>query len=110
MYIISGDYMKIFKIFVIVLIIGFLGLFFAYTNGYSEKFENNKMILTNEKIEEFEKDILNNENISLESYLDIKKDYSTKTSDMTLNLSSKLENLVDNSIKYIFRKLSGMIE
>ena len=45
--------MKIFKYLLILLIIAFLGLYFAYSNGYSEKLTGENVILTNEMIEEF---------------------------------------------------------
>ena len=47
--------MKIFKLFIILIIISFLGLFFAYKNGYYEKTLQKEVLLTNEKIEQFEK-------------------------------------------------------
>jgi len=102
--------MKIFKYLLILLIIAFLGLYFAYSNGYSEKIIGDKVVLTNEMIEEFENDILEGNDISLENYLTNNKDLSTKTSNFSLKISSKLENIVDNSIKFIFRKLSNMVE
>lgn len=110
MYIKIGDFMKIFKLFFLLLIIGFLGLYFVYTNGYSDKIIGDKVILTNEQIEEFEQDILNGEDILLESYLKEENNYSTKTSDMSLKLSNKLENIVDSSIKFIFRKIGSVVE
>lgn len=102
--------MKIFKIFMILLILSFLGLFFAYSNGYSEAMKSNKVNLTNQKIEEFEEDILNGENISINDYLETEKTYSTRSTKASLNLSNKLENIVDSSIKFIFRKIGNMVE
>lgn len=102
--------MKIFKIFILLIIIGFLGLFFAYSNGYYEKMQGDKTILTNQMIEEFEKDVLNGENVTIESYLKEEKDYSTNTSRASLKLSNKIESIVDSGIKFIFRKLSNMVE
>ena len=102
--------MKVFKIFILLIIIGFLGLFFAYSNGYYEKMQGDKMILTNQMIEEFEQDILNGEDIKLESYLKNDKDYSTNTSKASLKISNKIENIVDSGIKFIFRKLGNIVE
>lgn len=110
MYIKIGDYMKIFKLLILLLIVSFLGLYFAYINGYSDKIINDKVTMTNQKIEEFEQDILNGEEILLESYLDVENNYSTKASNMSLKLSSKIENIIDSSIKFIFRKISGVVE
>ena len=102
--------MKLFKLFILLLIISFLGLFFVYSNGYHERLLNNKVNLTTENIEKFENDVLNGNNILLESYFDEEKDYSTKTSRASLKISNKIESIVDSGIKFIFKKLSNMIE
>lgn len=92
------------------MIISFLALFFTYSNGYSERVLKNKINLTNQKIEEFEQDVKNNENIVINNYLEYEKDYSTKTSKVSLKVSNKIENIVDLGIKFIFRKLGNMVE
>lgn len=102
--------MNLFKVFVILIIIMFLSLFFIYSNGYSEKILQDKISLTNEKIEEFENDILNQENILINNYLEEEIDYSTKTSKVSLKISNKIEKIVNSSIKFIFKKLGNMIE
>lgn len=102
--------MKIFKLLVIILIVSFLGLYFAYSNGYYERSLNNKVLLTNEKIEQFEKDLKNNKNISLNDYIKEEKSYATKTSNMSLKISTKLENILTGGIKFIFKKIGNMIE
>ena len=102
--------MKIFKLFIILIIISFLALFFAYKNGYYEKTLQKEVLLTNEKIEQFEKDLQSGKDISLETYQEEEKDYTTKTSKMSLKVSSKLENIISSSIKFIFRKLGSAIE
>ena len=102
--------MKFFKLFIFILIFAFLGLFFIYSNGYQESILKNKINLTNEKIEEFEKDVLNGDDILLENYFEDEKDYSTKTSKFSLKISSKIETIFDSGIKFIFRKLGNMIE
>ena len=101
---------KIFKSFVLVLIIGFLGLFYAYQNGYSEKVKGNNVILTNQMIEEFEEDIKDGKDISLENYVKEKKDYSTKSTKASLNFSDKVSNVFDSIIKFIFQKLGSFVE
>ena len=69
-----------------------------------------QQLLTNEKIEQFEKDLQAGKDISLENYQEEEKDYTTKTSKMSLKVSSKLENIISYSIKFIFRKLGSAIE
>ena len=60
--------------------------------------------------QKFEKDLQSGKDISLENYQEEEKDYTTKTSKMSLKVSSKLENIISYSIKFIFRKLGSAIE
>ena len=101
---------KVFKGGILLLIILFLGLYYAYSNGYYEKKIKDKILLTNEKIEEFEQDLKDGKDITLEDYKVKETDYSTRTSKFSLNISSKAEHLVDSAIKYIFKKLGNALE
>ncbi len=101
--------MKIFKGVIILLIIVFLGLFLVYKNGYYENSLNNKVILTNEEIEQFESDLKKGE-LSLDSYHKMEIDYTTNTSKMSLKISNKIENIINSSIKFIFKKIGNLVE
>ncbi len=94
----------------LIFIIIFLGLYFAYQNGYYERVTRDKILLTNKSIEQFEQDVSEGKDVTIEDYLEEEKNYSTKTSKISLTLSSKLENMLDKGIKYLFRKLSSMVE
>lgn len=72
--------------------------------------QGEKVNLTNQMIEQFEKDIQAGLDVSLESYLQEEKDYSSKTSKTSLNISEKLENTVDSVIKFIFKKIGEIVE
>ena len=102
--------MKIFKILFVFLILGFLGLYFAYSNGYYETMQSEKVSLTNKQIEEFEEALMNGEEISLDTYKLDNIDYSTNTSKLSLKVSNSFENIVNSGIKFIFRKISNVIE
>ena len=102
--------MKIFKSFLILIIVSFLGLFFAYKNGYYEKSINKGIKLTNQKIKEFEKDLQDGKNITIDSYLEKEPSYATKASKLSLKDSARIEGLITESIKFIFRKLGNIIE
>ena len=104
------DLKKVSKVFLFLLILTFLALFFAYSNGYYERMQGEKVNLTNQMIEQFEQDIQAGLDVSLESYLQEEKDYSSKTSKTSLNISEKLENKVDSVIKFIFKKIGEMVE
>lgn len=101
---------NLFKYGMLLIIILFLGLYFIYSNGYYEKLQNDKMILTNNQIEQFEEDLKNGVDITLESYLDNDINYQTKTGGFSLKISNKVENIVDSTIKFIFRSLSNIVE
>lgn len=102
--------MKLFKILFLFLILGFLGLYFAYSNGYYETMQSEKASLTNKQIEEFEEALMNGEEISLDTYKLDNIDYSTNTSKLSLKVSNSFENIVNSGIKFIFRKISNVIE
>ena len=101
---------KIFPYFIILLILSFLGLYFAYSNGYYELKQREKVSLTNQKIEEFESDILSGKDVNLETYLKKDNTYQTKTSEFSLKASEKIENIIDSGIKFIFKKISNLVE
>ena len=101
--------MKYFKILMIMIIIMFLGLFFAYQNGYYEKFNNEKKVLTDKMIKEYEEDLKKGIDVTKKEYVNIKPTYSNKTTNSILKLSHKIEKGIDKIIKYFFSKLSDSI-
>lgn len=84
------------------LFIIFVALLIAYESGYYETKMSNKAIMTKEAMEQFEKDVANNEAVDLKDYLiDDKKDYS--------NTVTKIGNKITNSLSAIFTKgLTGV--
>ena len=101
---------KIFKYIPIILIIMFLALFYSYQNGYYEKYTRDKINLTNKNIEQFEQDILDGKDVTIENYLQEEKNYETKTGSVSLKISNRLENAINKGIKLIFRKISSFVE
>ena len=75
-----------------------------------EKRQSDKVLLTNQMIEEFEEDIKEGKDISIEDYLKEEEDYSTRSSKLSLSISSKAEHIVDSAIKFIFKKLGSVVE
>ena len=101
---------KVFKGLILITIVCFFGLYYAYSNGYYEKRQQDKVILTNEMIEEFEQDIKDGKDVTIEDYFEEEKDYSSRVSRLSLNMSDKASNIVDSAIKYIFKKLGSVVE
>ena len=94
----------------LIIIILFIGLYFVYQNGYYEKITRDKIMLTNEQIEKFEQDVIDGKDVSLEQYLDNSKSYSTKIGNISLKVSNKVENIFNKIIKFIFNKISNIVE
>ena len=70
-----------------------------------------KTILTNEKIKEFEEDVKNNQNIDIKDYLiEEEIDYSNKLTNLVYNASNSGTLITRKIIKKIFKKLSYLVE
>ena len=94
----------------LIIIILFIGLYLIYQNGYYEKVTRDKIMLTNEQIEKFEQDIVDGKDVSLEKYVDNSKNYTTKVGNISLKVSNKVENGLNKVIKFIFNKISSVVE
>ena len=70
-----------------------------------------KTILTNEKIKEFEIDVKNNENIDIKNYLTYEEvDYTNKLSNLMYEVSNKGTKATRKLIKALFKRLSYLLE
>lgn len=90
-----------------MLVLTFLGLFFAYKNGYYVNKNKENMLFTEEKIKEYENDLKNGVDVTKKSYLDAKENYNNKYTNFTLKVSKKIETGIDHIIKFLFRKISN---
>ena len=87
----------------------FLGLFYAYQNGLSEKWNNERKVLTEEMIKKYEEDLKNGVDVTKKEYVVVKPTYSNVYSSNILKVSRKIEEGIDRIIKYFFRKVSDSI-
>ena len=102
---------KIIKLIIIVTLIIFVSAYIISESGYYEYTMQQKTIITNEKIKEFEEDIKNNESIDLKEYLDKEQnDYSNKITTLVYNISDNSNKLARKAIKYLFKKLGSLVE
>lgn len=97
------------KIFFGIIILSYIALYFSYQNGYYEIKNNERKILTDEMILEYEKDLANGIDVTNKEYTVIREDYSNKYTQNLLKISKKIENGIDGIIKYFFRKVSDTI-
>lgn len=101
---------KIIKDIPLIILILLSFLYFSYQNGYYDKYMRDKINLTNQSIEKFENDIKDGKDVTIEDYLQESKNYATKTGNMSLKISNKLENIISSSIKFLFKKISNVVE
>lgn len=101
----------IIKLFLLIIGIAFVCAYLVSSSGYYEYTMQQRTIITNEKIKQFEADIKNNENIDLKDYLEEEEiDYSNKFTTLVYNISDNSNKLARKAIKYLFKKLGSLVE
>ena len=104
-------YNNSFKMIFIALLITFITLYLSQATGYYEYELHKKVVLTEEKIKQFEEDVADGKNISIENYLEsTSKNYSNKASTTGYYLSSNIGKYVRIGIEETFKMLNKLIE
>jgi len=102
---------KVFKLLSVVLIVGFLLMFFSSSSGYYEYELNKKSNLTQEAIIKFEQDVKEGKEIDIKDYLDDEtKDYRNSFSDIGLKISNKIGSIFSKGVKFIFNSIDHIID
>lgn len=101
---------RVLKVLLIIVILCFFGLYFSYKNGYYEKINEDKKILTEEMIKQYEEDLKNGVDTSKKQYVIISPKYDNSYTRFFLNLSKTIENGFDKTIKFFFRKISQYVD
>ena len=102
---------KTLKFIIILVVLIYICSYYVSNSGYYEYHLQEKTVITNEKIKEFESDIQNNEAIDIKEYLvNEDKDYSNKVSNIIYNISVDSNKVARKIIKTIFKKLSYLVE
>jgi hypothetical protein len=69
------------------------------------------MVITSDKIKEFEDDVKNNKDIDIKNYIDNDEvDYSNKITRLVYNISSSSNKITKKTFRYLFKKLSSLME
>ncbi len=101
---------KYLKLIITILIVLFLGLYYADSIGYYDVLEHKKAMLTNTKIEEFEKDIQEGKPVDTKKYLeDIEINYRNNLTTTCSNISSKVTTYFKDGIESIFNIIDKLI-
>ena len=67
------------------------------------------MVLTEEKIKEYENDLKNGVDVSNKDYLVITENYDNDYTRLSLKISKKIENIFSKIIKFFFDQISSTI-
>lgn len=85
-----------------ILFVIFIALFIANSSGYYESKIRDQVVVTEEKIKEFETLVQNGEAIDINAFLDNDVvDYSSDMSNLGDNLTSGIENVVSDGMKFV---------
>ena len=101
---------KIFRTFMTILFIGFIGIYISNKNGYNEYEKHKRVELTNKEIQKFEEDIKNNKDIDINDYIgNINEDYSNGISNMSVKFSNITSKYIKKGINDIFNIISKLM-
>lgn len=102
---------KIFKVVFVILFVAFIISYAIEKTGYYEYNLQNKMIMTTEAMEKFEKDVSEGKDVRREDYLvSTDKDYSSSLTTGTNKVSMKVNNMLKKGIEGVFKVLSSFVE
>lgn len=100
---------KAFKIIFIFLFIAYITIYISQKSGYMDFQNYKKSYLTQEKIEQFEKDIKAGKKVDLTQYSDTdKKNYSNTISNAGYSLSSSISGLVNKGVVGLFETVAKL--
>lgn len=99
------------KFIIVIILIIFVSSYYVSNSGYYEYHLQERTVLTNEKIKEFEEDIKNNKDIDVKDYLsDNNNDYTNKLTNLVYGVSDGGTKITRKILKRLFKKLSYLVE
>lgn len=100
---------KVLKIGSLLVVVLYLILYVSYQNGYYERLNQTKKVMTDEMILKYEEDLKNGIDVTKNDYTVNDHDYSNIYTKTSLKAASKIEHLIDKSIKFVFKKINDMV-
>ena len=103
--------MKKLPLIILIFIISFYICFlFSESQGYYKSKNEKAKALTDEQIEQFEKDVKEGKKIDINDYVLYRNtDYSTDISNDIYKISLVIENFFDKAIKLVFNNVSKTV-
>lgn len=105
------DKKKIFKVIFMCLFIAFIISYVIEKTGYYEYNLQNKTVMTNEAMAQFEKDLKEGKDVREEQYVvSTEKDYTSTLTRGTNKVSIKVNELLKKGIEGMFKVLGTFVE
>ena len=102
---------KIAKLFLYIILISFIFSYFIEKSGYYEYNLQNKMVMTNEAMKQFEQDIKEGKDVRREDYLvSTEKDYTSTLTKGTNKVSIKVNSILKKGIEGVFKVIGSFVE
>ena len=99
------------RFIIIIILIIFISSYYVSNSGYYEYHLQEKTILTNKKIKEFEEDIKNNKDIDVKDYLsDSNIDYTNSFTNLVYGVSDGGTKITRKILKRLFKRLRYLVE
>lgn len=99
------------RIILIFICFSFIVTYIIYETGYYEYKLQNRTVLTKEQMEQFEKDVNDGKDVTLEDYfVETEVDYTNKLTDVTVNVSSKVNSYLKKGVELIFKQVNKLVE
>lgn len=98
------------RLIILILVFLFFVLYFMQVSGYNEYARNRENMLTEEEIKQYEKDITEGKDVSVNDYLHKDKyNYENKVSRLGLDLSYLIENVFNKGMNAFFKVLNDAV-
>jgi len=102
---------KIGKLLLLLICFSFVVTYIIYETGYYEYKLQNRTVLTKEQMEQFEKDVNEGKDVTLNDYLvETEIDYSNRLTDTTVKVSNKVSSYFKKGVELVFRQVNRLVE
>lgn len=102
---------KIFKVIFTCFFLAFIVSYVIEMTGYYEYNLQNKTIMTNEAMAQFEKDLAEGKDVTKEDYIvSTEKDYTSSLTRTTNKVSVKVNKILKEGIESVFKIVSTFVE
>lgn len=102
---------KIAKLILFFICFSFIVTYIIYETGYYEYKLQNRTVLTKEQMQQFEKDVNEGKDVTLNDYLvETEVDYTTRLTDATVRVSSKVNDYLKKGVELVFNSLNKLVQ